>query len=128
MFVGTDMVEIERIRRSTSKPRFMEKVYSEEENALFLQKKNPAETMAGNWAAKEAFAKAVGTGVRDVSMNEISVLRDELGAPYLKLTGCAKELADSLGLDFSVSITHTKELAGAVVIAFRRNEQKEDVL
>ena len=60
---------------------------------LFLTKKNPFETMAGHWAVKEAFSKAVKTGVRDFSLNEISVLRDELGAPYLELTGKAKELA-----------------------------------
>lgn len=120
MTVGTDLVLIERIKTSSQKGRFMERVYSEKERALFLTKKNPYETMAGNWAAKEAFAKAVKTGVRDFSMNEISVLRDELGAPYLELCGNAKALAESQGLDFDVSISHTSELATAVVIAFKK--------
>lgn len=122
MFVGIDTIEVERIKKSVSKERFVERVYSEKESALFLTKKNPYQSMAGNWAAKEAFSKAVRTGVRNFSMNEVSVLRDELGAPYLELTGCAKELADRLKLDFSVSITHTKELASAVVIAFKKQE------
>lgn len=122
MFVGIDTIEVERIKKSVSKERFIERVYSEKESALFLTKKNPYQSMAGNWAAKEAFSKAVRTGVRNFSMNEVSVLRDELGAPYLELTGCAKELADRLKLDFSVSITHTKELASAVVIAFKKQE------
>lgn len=50
---------------------------------------NP-ETIAANFAAKEAFAKALGTGVRGFSLNEVSVLRGELGAPYIKLAGNAK--------------------------------------
>lgn len=123
MFVGIDTIEINRIKKSVLRERFMERVYSEKESALFLNKKNPHESMAGNWAAKEAFAKAVRTGVRDFSLNEVSILRDELGAPYIELTGHAKVLADSLGLDFSVSITHTKEFASAVVIAFKKQEE-----
>jgi len=91
MNVGIDLVEIERIRKSSQKGRFMERVFSEKESALFLTKKNPFETMAGHWAVKEAFSKAVKTGVRDFSLNEISVLRDELGAPYLELTGKKKD-------------------------------------
>lgn len=118
MNVGIDIVEIERIKKSSQKERFMERVFSEKESALFLTRKNPYESMAGNWAAKEAFSKAVKTGVRDFSLNEISVLRDELGVPYLELTGNAKALAESLNLSFDVSISHTKEIATAVVIAY----------
>lgn len=120
MRVGIDIVEIERIKKSSQKGRFMERVFSQKEVALFSTKKLPCESMAGNWAAKEAFSKALKTGVRDFSLNEISVLRDDLGAPFLELTGNAKELADSLNLDFDVSISHTKEYATAVVIAFDR--------
>lgn len=122
MRVGTDIVEIERIKKSTEKGRFMERVFSEKESALFLTKKNPFESMAGNWAVKEAFSKALKTGVRDFSLNEISVLRDDLGAPYIELTGNAKKLADSMELEFDVSISHTKDYATAVVIAYKRGE------
>lgn len=122
MNVGIDLVEVERIRKSSQKGRFMERVFSEKESALFLTKKNPFESMAGHWAVKEAFSKAVKTGVRDFSLNEISVLRDDLGAPYLELTGKAKELADRLELEFDVSISHTKDYATAVVIAYKRGE------
>ena len=123
MRVGIDMIEIERIKRSAAIPRFRERVYSEKELALFLSKKNAPESMAGNWAAKEAFAKALGTGVREFELAEISVLRDNLGAPYIELSGKAKEIAERMGLSFSVSITHTKELASAVVIAFSKGEK-----
>lgn len=118
--VGTDIVEISRIRKSCQNKRFMERVYSEKEAALFLTKKDPYPSLAGNWAAKEAFSKALGTGVRGFELCEVSVLRDNSGAPYFEFTGKAKEIADSRKLDFSVSISHSKEYATAVVAAFSR--------
>lgn len=124
MTVGIDLIEIERIKKSSQKGRFMERVYSEKECTLFSYKKNPFETMAGNWAAKEAFSKALKTGVRNFSLNEVSVLRNELGAPYLELSGNAKELADSMELEFDVSISHTSQLATAVVIAYKKNKEE----
>ncbi len=121
--VGIDMVEVERIKKSVQSVRFVERVFSAEEQALFASKKNPYQTMAGNWAVKEAFSKALGTGVRDFSLNEVSVLRDGLGAPYLKLNGNALKLAEKRGMKFSVSITHTSEYAQAVCIGYtERNE------
>ena len=95
----------------------MKRVFSEKEIAFFSKKSNPYPSMAGNWAAKEAFSKALGTGIRGFELNEVSVLRDELGAPYIELGGDALQIAESRGLEFSVSITHTKELAQAVVLA-----------
>lgn len=118
--VGTDIVEIDRIKKSCQSERFMQRVYSEEESALFSSKKNPYPSMAGNWAAKEAFAKCLGTGVRDFALNEVSVLRDELGCPYLKLSGSALKIAEQRRLDFSVSISHAKEYATAVVIGIQK--------
>lgn len=116
--VGIDLVEIARLKRSSNSENFMKRVFSKKEKALFLSKSNPYPSMAGNWAGKEAFSKALGTGVRDFSLNEVSVLRDELGKPYIELDGKALEIAQSRNLQFSISITHTKELAEAVVIAY----------
>lgn len=115
--VGTDMVEIKRLEKSSKIGNFMKRVFSEKEIAFFSKKSNPYPSMAGNWAAKEAFSKALGTGIRGFELNEVSVLRDELGAPYIELEGDALQIAESRGLEFSVSITHTKELAQAVVLA-----------
>ncbi len=115
--VGLDTVEIERIRKSCAKGRFMEHVFSAEELDLLGQKRDPYPSAAANWAAKEAFSKALGTGVRGFELNEVSCLRDELGAPYLVLTGKARQAAE--GLAFSVSLTHTAELASAIVIAYK---------
>lgn len=118
--VGIDMTEVSRIEKSVKNKRFVERVFSEKEQALFLSKKLPYESMAGNWAAKEAFAKALGTGVRDFSLNEVSVLRNELGAPYYELSGSARRIAEQSRLEFSVSITHTAEYAQAVCIAYKK--------
>ena len=115
--VGLDTVEIERIRKSCAKGSCMEHVFSAEELDLLGQKRDPYPSAAANWAAKEAFSKALGTGVRGFELNEVSCLRDELGAPYLVLTGKARQAAE--GLAFSVSLTHTAELASAIVIAYR---------
>jgi holo-[acyl-carrier protein] synthase len=120
--VGTDLVEVERIRSSCKRESFVNRVYSEAEKEYFKKFRDPAESMAGSWAAKEAFSKSLGTGVRGFELKEVSVVRDELGCPHLELTGKAENIAEERGLDFSLSITHTKEYASAVVIAFPKED------
>lgn len=122
MRVGTDIEEIERIGRSLKNPRFLTRVFSPEEIALFQSRRMSAATIAGNFCAKEAFAKALGTGIRGFSLSEVSVLRDEQGAPLLRLSGRAKELATGMRLRFSVSISHCPHYATAVVIACEEEE------
>lgn len=117
--VGLDMVEIKRIQKSMALPRFLEKVFSLAERELFASRSFSPQTVAANFCAKEAFSKAIGTGIRGFSLDEVSLLRDELGKPYLVLEGRAKEISDRLGLSFSVSVTHTKEYASAVVIGWK---------
>lgn len=116
--VGTDLVELARIEKSVCRERFVKMVYSEAEREMFSAMAHPLPSMAGNWAAKEAFSKSLGTGVRNFKLSEVEVLRDALGAPYIRLTGNALQIAEKMNLDFSVSITHTASLASATVIAF----------
>ncbi len=113
---GIDIIEISRIKKSVSNDRFLNCVFSDKELKMFYAKADPYPSMAGNWAAKEAFSKALGTGVRGFSLNEISVLREQNGKPYLDLCGNAEKAAQ--GLSFSVSISHTYSLATAIVIAY----------
>ena len=115
MRVGIDTVELVRIEKSLEINGFIEKVYSLKERVFLAVKKDMVPSAAANFAAKEAFSKALGTGVRGFALNEVSVLRDSLGAPYIELSGRAKEVAK--GLEFSVSITHTDSVATAIVIA-----------
>lgn len=119
---GIDLVEIERIRRSAENPAFLKKVYGEQERAELTVRKFAPRHLAGAFAAKEAFAKAVGTGVRGFSLHEVEVLHDALGAPYFLLSGAAKQLVESKNLEFSLSITHTDSLAAAMVTAYERGE------
>ena len=78
----------------------------------------PVQSVAANFCVKEAFARAVGKGMFYLGIKNIQALRDSLGKPYLKISGKAKKIADIKNLKFSVSITHTKEYASAVVVGF----------
>ena len=122
LFVGIDSVEINRIEKAMKNPRFCQRVFGEAENSLLAMRGFSAESAAACFCAKEAFSKAMGTGIRGFRLCEVELLRDELGAPYLKLSGNALKMALEKGLRFSVSVTHTKELATVIVIG-----EKEEV-
>ncbi len=117
---GIDMVEIKRIQKSILNPRFLARVFSNEEQ-LLLQSRglSTVQTAAANFAAKEAFVKVLGCGFSDgVTLQQISVLRNTQGKPYYKLTGRALEKAELTGMKFSVSLSHTKEYACAVALGY----------
>lgn len=116
MRVGIDTVEIARIEKSLMIPGFKERAFSAEEIEIIESKGNPTQSYAANYAAKEAFSKAIGTGIRGFSLTEVSILRNTLGAPYIVLSGRAEELAKDLS--FTVSLTHTRKDASAIVIAY----------
>ena len=83
--VGTDIVNIERIKKILSKNRdgFVKRVLSEHEQALFANKADSAAYFAKRFAAKEAFAKALGTGIgRVVSFQDLTVRNNENGKPH----------------------------------------------
>lgn len=117
MTVGIDLIEIARIKKSIENPNFLARVFSPAELKFFSERSFAPQTIAANFCVKEAFAKAMGTGVRGFSLNEITVLRDVLGAPFIMTEGKAKELLESKKLRLSVSISHTENYATAVVIA-----------
>ncbi len=113
--VGTDMVEMERVRKACGKQVFEKRVYTEEERR---QAGSNVSRLAGDFAVKEAVAKALGTGFRGFMPGDIEVLRDELGKPYVKLYGGALRRAEELGIGHvHVSITNTKEYAVAFAVA-----------
>lgn len=124
---GIDLVETQRIAKSLRSPHFLERVFSQKEQALLQERAGgrplylsaaAVSTAAANFCAKEAFAKALGTGIRGFSLREVSALRDGLGRPYLELTGGALRMARERELSFSLSLTHTREYAGAVVVGW----------
>jgi holo-[acyl-carrier protein] synthase len=118
--IGTDLAEVPRIRRSLERygDRFLARVYTANERTYSLSKANAAERLAARFAAKEAGMKAIGTGWRrGVTWHDFEVLNETSGKPGLRLTGVARRIADQLGaVRISLSLTHTAEMAFAVVI------------
>ena len=113
------MLSTQRMKKSIKSETFIKRVFSKEEHALFESKNNNIETITANFCVKEAFSKAIGTGIRGFSLNEVYALRDEKGMPYLVLTGNAEKVAKEMGLShFSVSISHDNGFAIAQVLAY----------
>ena len=113
--IGIDLIEIERIRKSMQNKSFLSRVLGAEEYEQLKQRGMLAQSVAGNFCAKEAFSKAVGTGFRGIKLKEVQIMRNNLNKPYIKLFGKAFELYGNKKHSFSVSISHTKFLAIAVV-------------
>ena len=112
--IGTDLVEVERIKIAYGKEAFRKKVYTEQEQQLIAEN---AQRAAGNFAVKEAVVKAFGTGFGRISAIDVEVLRESSGKPYVVLHGPAKELAEKERLiQIHVSISNTKEHAIGYVV------------
>jgi holo-[acyl-carrier protein] synthase len=121
MIVGTgiDIVEIERVARSIERfgERFLHRIFTAGEIAYCSRKKNAAESYAARFAAKEAGAKALGTGIQHgVSWQELEVRREPGGRPTLHLSGRAAQIGARLGVRrISLSLTHSTTVAMAAV-------------
>ena len=117
---GIDLVEIDRIQRSLERygARFLDRVYTPAEQAYCLKKRNAAESLAARFAAKEAGAKALGTGMsHGVTWVEIEVVREPGGRPTLRFHGRAAERARRLNVrQAALSLTHSAKLAVASVV------------
>ena len=118
--LGIDLCEISRIEKAIAQnERFLERWYTPEERAYILQRgKAGAQSAAARFAAKEAFLKAVGTGIsRGIALTEIAVDHDELGAPQYVLTGAAKQKMQELGAERAwLSLSHEGGMAAAVCV------------
>lgn len=116
--IGIDLIEIEKIAKDLHSEVYLRKVFTEAEIALCKTSVNSAERFAGRFAAKEAFMKAIGRGIRQgVWFTQIEVLNHESGQPYVQVSGAAEVRLRELGaMNIYVSITHTKNAAAAVVL------------
>lgn len=118
--LGTDLIETKRVEGSIDRfgDRFLERIFTPGEIAYCKRKKNAAESFAARFAAKEAGAKALGTGIsRGVTWREFEVKREASGRPSLHLSGRASELARAMGVKrIQLSLTHSRDLAMAVVV------------
>lgn len=119
--VGVDAIEVDRVRAAVQRtPRLLERLWTTDERAACV-------TRCGDWrygglaarfAAKEAVAKAFGTGVRGFSFRDVEVRNDHLGRPEVLLHGGAAALAAELGVavvHLSLSTSHQLAVANAVL-------------
>lgn len=117
---GIDLTEIGRVQKTVDRfgARFLDRVYTAAEQAYCLGKRKSAESLAARFAAKEAAAKALGTGIsRGVNWLEIEVVREPGGRPSLRFHGRAAEFAARMGVRHAaLSLTHTADLAIASVV------------
>jgi holo-[acyl-carrier protein] synthase len=114
---GIDLIEIERVERALARrPRLAERLFTPAEREYAAAHARPGRHLAARFAAKEAAIKALG---KPLPPAEIEVVNAEDGAPSLRLHGKAAAEAERGGVTLSVSLTHSRETAAAVVIAAR---------
>ena len=117
MKVGTDLIEIARIRRALERyPRFRERCFTPAEIAYCDTRPNPAQSYAGRFAGKEAVGKALGFGVaRAFAWREIEIVGRP--KPSVQLSGRVAAWAERMGARaVDLSMTHSRELAQAVAV------------
>ena len=118
--IGTDIVEVSRIVHSLQHygPAFAQRILNEREWLNFAQSKTQPRFLAKRFAAKEAFAKALGTGLRTpATFQNIGIAHDDLGRPVLDLAPDLQAFVDAKGITYMhISISDEKALAAAFVV------------
>ena len=115
-YIGTDIIEIERIRKAIERwgDRFLNRVFTKSELSIYG---HHAHSLAASFASKEAVMKLLGTGNKGVAWREIETLYHPTGKPLIKLNGRAKKQAEKLGLkEIEVSLSHSHDNAIATAI------------
>lgn len=121
--LGTDIVAISRIEAALDRtPKLAERVLTPTELEEWQGSKQPARFLAKRFAAKEAAVKALGTGIgRGVGWQQLEVSKNELGKPFIQLTGVAAQIAEQLGAThWHLSYSDELEYVVAQVIAESR--------
>lgn len=123
MKVGTDIVAVGRFIDKVDNKAFLNRIFTQKEiEHIFLlkDKQKQAERMAGKFSGKEAFAKALGTGISDgVDFSEIEILPDKNGAPHVELSGKTKQVFSKFDeKNIEMSVSHAAEFAISICIIF----------
>ena len=120
--IGIDIIEVKRIEASLSKRGdFLRKIFTDKEIKMFEDKGNNPQTIAGNFAAKEAISKSLGLGIRGYNFKDIEILRDDLGKPVVKTyNNLSKICIEYNVLEIKVSISHSEKYAVANAIAITK--------
>lgn len=113
--IGTDIIEVPRIKKSISNKAFFNKFFTESERLYILSHKNShvEQCAAGIFCAKEACVKAIGTGFSHIRPNQIEIYHEVNGKPHIQIIG-VKNYSD---VTFELSISHIKDYATAFVVA-----------
>lgn len=113
--IGIDIIEIDRIEKVLKRtPRFLDRNFTEKEVEYFKANNLRSESIAGNFAAKEAISKAIGTGVRGFKLKDIEILRDDLGKPIVNTYNNLNEICIKYSVkEIKVSISHSENYAVA---------------
>ncbi len=122
--IGTDLIRVERIAvvQSRHPQRFAERLLHPAEFEQYTQSKRATNFLAKSWATKEAFGKALGTGVRGYANPEVGVVRGELGRPHLVYSAAMQSRLDALGIVAGhVSLTDEDGLVMAYVVLEKRD-------
>jgi holo-[acyl-carrier protein] synthase len=115
MMVGLDLLEIERLERALERrPRLAERLFTDAERSYAAGKARPAQHLAARFCAKEAVAKAL--SLDGWCFTDVEVVATD-GAPGVRLSGVAERRAGELGVDVTLSLTHSESTAGAVAVA-----------
>lgn len=115
--IGVDIIKVKRIEKAANDTKsFVKGVYTDREISYFINKANKYETMAGIFAAKEAFSKALGTGIRGFRLTDIEIITDNMGKPDIIIGDKIKKLFDFQLYKTHLSISHTSEEAIAFVV------------
>ena len=125
---GIDILDIDRLNSLAPgiRSRFLKRVFTPRE---LERAEDKCSSLAGLFCVKEAVSKALGCGIGRIGWQEIETLADAQGAPRVELYGKAATLANEIGLTtWSVSISHTKQVAAASVTAVRFILDDEDTL
>jgi holo-[acyl-carrier protein] synthase len=113
--VGLDLLEIDRLAQALERrPRLAERLFTEAERAFAAERGEPARHLAARFCAKEAVAKAL--ALRDGDWHEVEVVGGGDEPPAVRLTGRALARAEELGVEVEISLTHSRNTAGAVAM------------
>jgi len=116
--IGIDIIEIKRLERWINDPKLLKRYFHDDElQSAPDNKTSLTQTLAARFAAKEAFGKALGTGLAQISLKDIMIKNNENGKPEIRLFGSAQEAFGKSGAAKAhVSLSHEKENAIALII------------
>lgn len=116
--IGIDAVHVKRMERWAANRKLLEKFFHQDEVAYAASRgKNAAESLAARFAAKEAFGKALGTGLANITLKDIMVANNGNGRPEIKFFNTAQSAFEKTGANRAhISLTHERDSAIAMVV------------